>query len=451
MSTLYLFSKGLTELPKLPDDLVELYIQENKLTKLPKLPNNLRILYCHQNQLTELPELPRSLEKLYCDNNQLTVLPKLPLSLKRLNCENNNLTVLPTLPDNLEELSCGNNKLTEVPRLPNNLQAIDFSNNQLTVLPKLPNNLSDLFCDNNKLTVLPELPPELDTLECANNQLTTLPILPKKLIRIKYDNNPFIEPFKTFIQKSEDSDDPVKKLRKYLDKHYGISSNNGNPFNTLKKLGEPATYINPFPTYARNIIKQYLPEKPLLYTPSTTVFDPSMVSDIPMKEALSELDEVLLVKTGNVFSLLNKEYVNNGIEDGSLIKYICLKQLGLLVTPKDVYVKNPFVYLKGLRSGNYMVLLNEYEYAIKKYKAIELVDTGIEVPNVAAMRSILTDSEQDVFGNNVHVSSADHCQAGTKQKIYSIVGLTIRQGGGRRYKRKTRKAKKAKRKTRSRK
>jgi hypothetical protein len=56
---------------------------------LPKLPENLTDLWCYNNQLTSLPELPESLEYLHCYNNQLTYLPKLPDSLKHFIFENN--------------------------------------------------------------------------------------------------------------------------------------------------------------------------------------------------------------------------------------------------------------------------------------------------------------------------------------------------------------------------
>ena len=61
---------NLTELPKLPNSLLEFRSCYNKLTKLPELPNSLQELYCYNNQLTSLPELPNSLSILYCYNNK---------------------------------------------------------------------------------------------------------------------------------------------------------------------------------------------------------------------------------------------------------------------------------------------------------------------------------------------------------------------------------------------
>ena len=41
----------------------------NKLTELPKLPENLLSLYCYNNNITSLPKLPDLLISLSCHNN----------------------------------------------------------------------------------------------------------------------------------------------------------------------------------------------------------------------------------------------------------------------------------------------------------------------------------------------------------------------------------------------
>jgi hypothetical protein len=129
MTTLYLNSKSLSDLPDIPDNITKLYCTSNELTSLPDLPPNLEELHCQYNYLTSLPKLPQSLRYLNCAYNQLVSLPELPSSLIRLECNNNKLTSLPELPPNLEELHCETNKLKTLPLLPNSLNAIVFSNN----------------------------------------------------------------------------------------------------------------------------------------------------------------------------------------------------------------------------------------------------------------------------------------------------------------------------------
>ena len=63
---------GLTELPPLPDGLIELRCDQNHLISLPPLPEGLLVLRCSSNQLTILPELPFSLQELDCSSNRLT-------------------------------------------------------------------------------------------------------------------------------------------------------------------------------------------------------------------------------------------------------------------------------------------------------------------------------------------------------------------------------------------
>ena len=64
----------MTELPELPDSLIELWCYNNNLSELPELPISLKELWCGSNKLTELPELPDSLIKLACCYNNIKYL-----------------------------------------------------------------------------------------------------------------------------------------------------------------------------------------------------------------------------------------------------------------------------------------------------------------------------------------------------------------------------------------
>ena len=132
----------LSQLPKLPDSLQELFCHINpQLSELPKLPDSLQALNCSSNpQLSKLPELPNSLLGLYCHNNPLlSKLPKLPNSLRGLNCSDNpQLTELPELPDGLQGLNCSNNpQLSELPKLPDSITYIDIRNTPAAQDPKV--------------------------------------------------------------------------------------------------------------------------------------------------------------------------------------------------------------------------------------------------------------------------------------------------------------------------
>lgn len=122
---------GLTELPKLPEGLVELRCHGNRLTVLPELPSSLTKLHCQYNRLTVLPELPPSLTELYCYNNRLTAIPELPVSITTLHCQYNRLSMLPELPPSLTKLYCDENQLVVLPELPTGLIELCYGRNWL--------------------------------------------------------------------------------------------------------------------------------------------------------------------------------------------------------------------------------------------------------------------------------------------------------------------------------
>jgi Leucine-rich repeat (LRR) protein len=148
---------NLTELPaKLPSCITNLYCSGNKLTKLPdNLPATLQCIDCSNNRITKLPD-NLNLLKLSCSYNMITELPSLPDCLMQLECNNNLLIRLPdVLPEHLEELDCSHNKLMELPTmLPKRLLKLFCNNNKLTKLPDIPECLRELrYRKNNNLFV----------------------------------------------------------------------------------------------------------------------------------------------------------------------------------------------------------------------------------------------------------------------------------------------------------
>lgn len=138
---------GLTTLPPLPENLVELRVDRNHLTSLPSLPPSLKVLICSRNRLTSLPPLPPSLRILSCQANRITSLPELPSTLRVLRCTFNHLTSLPPLPTTLRILDCVANRIQWLPWLPDHLRVLYCNENPLEALPELPRDLGYLMCD----------------------------------------------------------------------------------------------------------------------------------------------------------------------------------------------------------------------------------------------------------------------------------------------------------------
>lgn len=105
------YGTEITNLPALPEGLLELHFEDcwnTQNTSLPTLPQSLRILLFHKTQITTLPALSQSLQVLYCGATQITSLPALPEDLRELYCFDTPITELPALPHSLEKLYCDN-------------------------------------------------------------------------------------------------------------------------------------------------------------------------------------------------------------------------------------------------------------------------------------------------------------------------------------------------------
>jgi Leucine-rich repeat (LRR) protein len=211
---------------------MDLNLTNSDLSTLPELPEDLVELNCFNNRLTSLPVLPKGLMKLDCFNNELTSLPELPKNLFLLNCNSNQIITLPELPETLEDLICDNNKLISLPEIPEGVHELSCTNNQLTSLPELPEGLSELYCSDNQLTSLPELPEGLSELWCYRNKLKILPKLPENLRELKCKHNPFIEPYKTFVEEFY-HDNNIDKIRQKINDYYKIQREKGRNMSSL--------------------------------------------------------------------------------------------------------------------------------------------------------------------------------------------------------------------------
>ncbi len=157
MTSLLLDRQGLTELPALPADLVELSawqlrtldLGHNRLTSLPsRMPDVAEYLYLHDNRLRALPSGLRELRRLRYLNVSGNPLGDLPggigelAGLVELRAEGSGLTALPDSIGrlgSLHELSVRDNAITALtPRIGDltNLRRLDLRNNGLRALPE---------------------------------------------------------------------------------------------------------------------------------------------------------------------------------------------------------------------------------------------------------------------------------------------------------------------------
>jgi hypothetical protein len=136
---------------------------------------------------------------------------------------------------NLISLDYSNKGLRSLPELPYTLIELYCGNNQLITLPELPN-IRDLYCNGNQLRVLPKLPETLELLICYSNQLRVLPELPASLISIIFKigehSNPFIEPFKSFTDEYERTDN-ILDLRNNVNSYWAEQKAKGRNLGSM--------------------------------------------------------------------------------------------------------------------------------------------------------------------------------------------------------------------------
>jgi Leucine-rich repeat (LRR) protein len=153
----------LTELPDLPDNIIEIHCSNNKLTKLPKkLPAFLQKLICNNNQITNVQFSLCNLTYIELNYNLITSIGRLPYKLVSFQATNNQLTEFPIcIPDTLEYLNLSNNRIRSISDVvfPESLRILQLDNNEISTIPS--ESLADtysLFCvvlSNNKIKQLP--------------------------------------------------------------------------------------------------------------------------------------------------------------------------------------------------------------------------------------------------------------------------------------------------------
>lgn len=106
-------------------------VKHDSFDDLIKEPYYDRIIaiICTDMNLTELPRLPYLLNELWCGRNKLTSLPKLPPKLSILSAHNNQINGKLILSDKLEFIDCGNNNIEKISLLPKSLVFLKLSKN----------------------------------------------------------------------------------------------------------------------------------------------------------------------------------------------------------------------------------------------------------------------------------------------------------------------------------
>jgi len=132
----------------------------------------------------------------------------------------------------------------------------------------------------------------------------------------------------------------------------------------------------------------------------------------------------LVVQLGPVFFLCYVDRIKKEIAKHTHTRYECKEKLDGAPYVKDVITENPYYLLTG-EAGSFLVPMNQIQAATKKYAAIQLVASDKTLPFVASRAVVQQEPGISMNGSNVNIVSADHCQAGTDKKVYTIRGITF--------------------------
>jgi hypothetical protein len=165
------------------------------------------------------------------------------------------------------------------------------------------------------------------------------------------------------------------------------------------------------------------------------VYDFEENEEVSILSILSKMGYIVF-KAKNSYFTLPLDTIRNGITDGSQVRHKCSKELAGAPFARDVDMKNPYYYVQG--NGNFIVPLASLEAAMKKYKILELVESEEVLENVASALSVQTSPGVNRYGEVVNIVSADHCQGGTRQKVFNLNGVILttkkdEEGAGRRH------------------
>jgi hypothetical protein len=150
------------------------------------------------------------------------------------------------------------------------------------------------------------------------------------------------------------------------------------------------------------------------------VYDFEEVEEVPMLSVLSKSNSVIFKAKESYFTLpLNM--IAKAIKDGSQVRHKCKAELELARAPyeREVDMDHMYYYIQG--NGNFLVWLDQIQQGLlQDFKIFELTETDEELDNVASAQNVQTSPGMNRYGNPVNIVSADHCQAGTKQKVFKL-------------------------------
>jgi ankyrin repeat protein len=151
------------------------------------------------------------------------------------------------------------------------------------------------------------------------------------------------------------------------------------------------------------------------------VYDFEENEEVPILSLLSKANSVTFKAKESYFTLPLTTIVK-AIKDGSQIRHKCKTQLDGAPYERDVDMDHQYYYIQG--NGNFLVWLDQIQQGLlQDFRIYDLEETEEELANVASAQNVQKTPGTNRYGNPVNIVSADHCQAGTKQKVFKLIPI----------------------------
>ena len=153
------------------------------------------------------------------------------------------------------------------------------------------------------------------------------------------------------------------------------------------------------------------------------VYDFEENEEVPILSLISKSGAVIF-KAKNSYFTLPLATVVESINDGSQVRHRCKRQQEGAPYERDVDMEHQYYYIQG--NGNFLVWLDQLQQGLlQKYSIFDVEETDEVLENVASAQNVQTSPGTNRYGNPVNIVSADHCQAGTKQKVFKLTPLIL--------------------------
>ena len=144
---------------------------------------------------------------------------------------------------------------------------------------------------------------------------------------------------------------------------------------------------------------------------------------------ISDDKENIYFKAGETVFNLPRSYLT----EKSNIYYECHKILSGALYKKDVNVEEPYILIRG--PGNYLVSKEDIDELTDSNNIFLIEKTNKVLKHVASRSSVMVSyNGRGLDGQNVDITSADHCQDGSERQVYKLVPVKFSMDGGNRNK-----------------